>query len=66
MNSEKELTSINETIKSMAYDDYYSGTRCFNKDEFPNKILQNKPLINDLYEMYKLYLDEIWEKHNKK
>ena len=66
MKGEKELTNINETVKSMAYDDYYSGTRCFNKDEFPNKILQNKHLINDLYEIYKLYLDEVWEKHNKK
>ena len=39
---------------------------CFNKDEFPTKILQNKRLINDLYEMYKIYLDEIWEKKKKK
>lgn len=66
MKGEKELTNINEAIKSMAYDDYYSGTRCFNKDEFPTKILQNKSLVNDLYEMYKIYLDEIWEKNNKK
>ena len=34
--------------------------------ELTNKILQNKRLINDLYEMYKIYLDEIWEKNNKK
>lgn len=66
MHNEKELADIDESIKSMAYDDYYSGTRCFNKDEFPSKILQNRSLINNLYEMYKIYLDEVWEKNNKK
>lgn len=66
MRNEKELTDIDESIKSMAYDDYYSGTRCFNRDEFPSKILQNRSLINNLYEMYKIYLDEVWEKNNKK
>ena len=66
MHNEKELADIDESIKSMAYDDYYSGTRCFNRDEFPSKILQNRSLINNLYEMYKIYLDEVWEKNNKK
>lgn len=66
MHNEKELTDIDESIKSMAYDDYYSGTRCFNRDEFPSKILQNRSLINNLYEMYKIYLDEVWEKNNGK
>lgn len=66
MRNEKELTDIDESIKSMAYDDYYSGTRCFNRDEFPSKILQNRSLINNLYEMYKNYLDEVWEKNNGK
>lgn len=64
MHNEKELTDIDESIKSMAYDDYYSGTRCFNRDEFPSKLLQNRSLINNLYEMYKIYLDEVWEKNN--
>lgn len=66
MRNEKELADIDESIKSMAYDDYYSGTRCFNRDEFPSKILQNRSLINNLYEMYKIYLDEVWEKNNGK
>lgn len=66
MRNEKELADIDESIKSMAYDDYYSETRCFNRDEFPSKILQNRSLINNLYEMYKIYLDEVWEKNNGK
>lgn len=66
MRNEKELADIDESIKSMAYDDYYSETRCFSRDEFPSKILQNRSLINNLYEMYKIYLDEVWEKNNGK
>lgn len=66
MYNEKELANIDESIKSMAYDDYYSGTRCFNKDEFPSKILSSKPLINNLYKIYEIYLDEVWKKHNGK
>lgn len=65
MRNEKELTDIDESIKSMAYDDYYSGTRYFNRDEFSSKILQNRSLINNLYDMYKIYLVEVWEKNKE-